>query len=175
MKPFLILLILVFQSSMSIFQFNAESNIDNWRILDDVVMGGRSNGEFKINDEGFGEYSGNVSLENNGGFSSLRYYFDTVDSQDYNTFKLKIKGDGKTYQFRVKDRRYNRYSYIYKFETSGEWQTIEIPFNAMYASFRGYRLDIPNFKGDQMEEIAFLIGNKKAESFKLIIDSISLE
>lgn len=160
---------------MSIFQFNAESNIDNWRILDDVVMGGRSNGEFKINDEGFGEYSGNVSLENNGGFSSLRYYFDTVDSQDYNTFKLKIKGDGKTYQFRVKDRRYNRYSYIYKFETSGEWQTIEIPFNAMYASFRGYRLDIPSFKGDQMEEIAFLIGNKKAESFKLIIDSISLE
>ena len=175
MRPFLILLILVFQSSMSIFQFNAESNIDNWRILDDVVMGGRSNGEFKINYEGFGEYSGDVSLENNGGFSSLRYYFDTVDSQDYNTFKLKIKGDGKTYQFRVKDRRYNRYSYIYKFETSGEWQTIEIPFNAMYASFRGYRLDIPNFKGDQMEEIAFLIGNKKAESFKLIIDSISLE
>ena len=175
MRPFLILLILVFQSSMSIFQFNAESNIDNWLILDDVVMGGRSNGEFKINDEGFGEYSGDVSLENNGGFSSLRYYFDTVDSQDYNTFKLKIKGDGKTYQFRVKDRRYNRYSYIYKFETSGEWQTIEIPFNAMYASFRGYRLDIPNFKGDQMEEIAFLIGNKKAESFKLIIDSISLE
>lgn len=175
MRPFLILLILVFQSSMSIFQFNAESNIDNWRILDDVVMRGRSYGEFKINDEGFGEYSGDVSLENSGGFSSLRYYFDTVDSQDYNTFKLKIKGDGKTYQFRVKDRRNNRYSYIYKFETSGEWQTIEIPFSAMYASFRGYRLDIPSFKGDQMEEIAFLIGNKKAESFKLIIDSISLE
>ena len=45
----------------------------------------------------------------------------------------------------------------------------------MYASFRGYRLDIPNFKGQQMEEIAFLIGNKKEESFKLLIDSIILE
>lgn len=175
MRPFLILIILVVQTSMPIFQFNADSKIDNWRILDDVVMGGRSNGEFKINDDGFGEYMGDVSLENNGGFSSLRYYFDTVDSQDYNKFKLKIKGDGKTYQFRVKDRRYNRYSYIYKFETTGEWQTVEIPFNDMYASFRGYRLDIPNFKGDQMQEIAFLIGNKKKESFKLLIDSISLE
>ena len=175
MRLFIIPLILVFQSSMLIFQFNSDSNIDNWRILDDVVMGGRSSGEFKLNDQGIGEYSGDVSLENNGGFSSLRYYFDSVNSKDYNKFKLKIKGDGKTYQFRVKDRRYNRYSYIYKFETSGEWQTIEIPFSAMYASFRGYRLDIPNFKGDQMQEIAFLIGNKKKESFKLLIESISLE
>jgi hypothetical protein len=45
----------------------------------------------------------------------------------------------------------------------------------MYASFRGYRLDIPNFKGDQMQEIAFLISNKKQEEFRLFIDSISIE
>ena len=83
MRPFFILTILVVQTSMPIFQFNADSNIDSWRILDDVVMGGRSNGEFKINNDGLGEYTGDVSLENNGGFSSLRYYFDTVDSQDY--------------------------------------------------------------------------------------------
>ena len=82
---------------MLIFQFNSDSNIDNWRILDDVVMGGRSSGEFKLNDQGIGEYSGDVSLENNGGFSSLRYYFDSVNSKDYNKFNLKIKGDGKTF------------------------------------------------------------------------------
>nr|WP_299368777.1 CIA30 family protein [Winogradskyella sp.] len=169
------LLITIFLQSMTIFQFNADSNIDNWRILDDVVMGGRSDGHFKINSDGHGEYTGNVSLENNGGFSSLRYDFETVNSSKYSKFKLRLKGDGKIYQFRVKDNRYNRYSYIYKFETTGDWQTVEIPFNAMYASFRGYRLDIPNFKGDQMEEIAFLIGNKKKESFKLLIDTIRLE
>ena len=62
---------------MTLFQFNTDSSIENWRILDDVVMGGRSDGHFKINSDGHGEYTGNVSLENNGGFSSLRYYFDT--------------------------------------------------------------------------------------------------
>jgi hypothetical protein len=160
---------------MTIFNFNSSSDISNWQILDDVVMGGRSDGHFKVNSEGYGEYTGKVSLENNGGFSSLRHYFNTVDSDDFSKFKLRIKGDGKAYQFRVKDKRNQRYSYIFKFNTTNEWQTIEIPFSEMYASFRGNRLNIPNFKGDQMEEIAFLIGNKKEQTFKLLIDSISLE
>jgi hypothetical protein len=160
---------------MTIFNFNSSSDISNWQILDDVVMGGRSDGHFKVNSEGHGEYSGKVSLENNGGFSSLRHYFNTVNSNDFSKFILKIKGDGKSYQFRVKDKREYRYSYIYKFDTTNEWQTIEIPFSEMYASFRGNRLNIPNFKGDQMEEIAFLIGNKKEQRFKLLIDAISLE
>ena len=61
---------------MTIFDFNTKSNITNWRIVDDVVMGGRSNGNFKINDSGYGEFSGTVSLENNGGFSMVQYAFE---------------------------------------------------------------------------------------------------
>ena len=175
MRLFLFVSVILFQHSMTLFQFTSNSNLDNWKILDDVVMRGRSDGHFKVNDDGHGEYYGDISLANNGGFSSLRYYFDTVDASDYSKFKIRVKGDGKTYQLRVKDSRYHGYSYIYKFETTGEWQTVEIPFGDMYASFRGYRVDIPNFKGDQMEEIAFLIGNKKKESFKLLIDTIGLE
>jgi hypothetical protein len=44
----------------------------------------------------------------------------------------------------------------------------------LYPSFRGQTLDLPNFKGDFLEEIVFLIGNKKNESFELLIDSIEL-
>ncbi|WP_426429742.1 CIA30 family protein [Winogradskyella sp. HB-48] len=175
MRLYLFISVILFQQTMTLFQFSSESNVNNWKILDDVVMGGRSNGDFKINKDGHGEYSGNVSLDNNGGFSSLRYYFETTDTSEYSKFKIRLKGDGKSYQFRTKNSLNQSHSYIYKFETINEWQTIEIPFNAMYASFRGYRLDIPNFKGDKMEEIAFLIGNKKEESFKLVIDSIILE
>lgn len=160
---------------MTIFNFNLNSDISNWKIIDDVVMGGRSNGNFKLNSEGHGEYTGKVSLENNGGFSSVHHYFQAINSRAYSKFILKIKGDGKTYQFRVKDRQEHRYSYIFKFDTTEEWQTIEIPFSEMHASFRGNRLNIPNFEGNQMEEIAFLIGNKEAQTFKLLIDSISLK
>lgn len=169
-----ILFILIFQSMM-IFNFTSNSDISNWSIIDDVVMGGRSNGGFKINKEGHGEFSGKVSLENNGGFSSLRYNFDTTSISDYSKFVIHIKGDGKSYQFRVKNKRINRHSYIYKFDTSEDWQTVEIPFSDMQAMYRGNNVDIPNFEGNQIEEIAFLIGNKKAESFKFVIDYITLK
>ncbi|WP_299129269.1 CIA30 family protein [uncultured Winogradskyella sp.] len=160
---------------MILFKFNADSKLNDWRTVDDGVMGGQSHGDFKINTEGYGEYTGDISLKNNGGFSSLRYRFNTIESHQFTKFKIKIKGDGKTYQFRVKRTSDQRYSYVTTFTTTGNWQITEIPFNAMYAWFRGSKVDVPNFNGDQMEQIAFLIGNKKEEHFKLLIDSIRLE
>jgi hypothetical protein len=44
----------------------------------------------------------------------------------------------------------------------------------MYPRFRGYRLDIPNYQGESLTEIAFLIGNKVRETFQLEIDYINL-
>ncbi|HAY89991.1 MAG TPA: CIA30 family protein, partial [Bacteroidetes bacterium] len=70
----------------------------------------------------------------------------------------------------------NQYhSYVYDFQTNGEWQTVTIPLAKMYPSFRGRKLNIPNFNHSQLEEIAFLIGNKKAESFELMIDKVELK
>ena len=157
-------LVLITIQQMTLFDFNFESNIRNWKIVDDVVMGGRSDGNFKINDTGYGEFSGYVSLKNNGGFSSVRYNFNTVSSSNFKSFQLRIKGDGNPFQFRVKSSNRQRFSYIYTFNTSGDWETISIPFNKMEPAFRGYKLDQPNFDGLQMEEIAFLIGNKKEQS-----------
>lgn len=162
------------QDSVIIIKFNDTLNSSNWKVVDDVVMGGRSDGNFKINKEGQGEFSGRVSLENNGGFSSVRIGIKPLNVEKYKGVHLRVKGDNKRYQFRIKDQRRHRYSYIFKFETSGDWETIFIPFDKMIASFRGYQLDIPNYSGDIIEEITFLIGNKRAEDFRLLLDTISL-
>ena len=160
---------------MTLFNFNTFSDINDWTIIDDVVMGGESNGKFSLSKNGHGKFSGKVSLENNGGFSSLHYKFNTLKTSSFSKFIIKIKGDGKDYQFRVKDKQSNNHSYKYKFSTNEKWQTIEIPFSKMSATYRGKSLDLPNFEGQQIEEVSFLISNKKAENFKLLIDSISLE
>lgn len=160
---------------MTVFNFNAESDITNWKITDDVVMGGCSNGTFSINGDGFGVFKGKVSLENNGGFSMVQYKFDTLKVCAFTKVCLKLKGDGKPYQFRIKTKNNDKHSYISLFETTGHWQTIEVPFSSMHPAFRGKKLDIGNFPGAQMEGIAFLIGNKKEEAFKLQIDSIVLK
>lgn len=158
-----------------IYDFQKDASTTNWRVVDDGVMGGLSQGKLKVDNEGNGLYSGTVSTENNGGFSSLRYRFDAIETSEDQSIVLRIKGDGKKYQFRVKDKVNQYYSYIYTFQTSGEWQTVKIPLAEMYPSYRGRKLNTPNFKHSQIEEIAFLIGNKKAESFELIIDKIELE
>ena len=157
-----------------IFEFNAESNISKWVILDDIVMGGKSDGNFTLNKKGNGVFSGVISLDNNGGFSSVRYRLDKKCLKKYSKFIIKIKGDGKAYQFRAKKNQYDSHSYIYTFQTTSDWQTIEIPFSEMYPAFRGRILNMKNYQGKQLQEIAFLIGNKKNESFKLEIDKIEV-
>lgn len=166
---------LMMVNNFTLFDFNNNSNLSNWTVIDDGVMGGRSNGNFKINDDGFGMFYGKVSLENNGGFSSVRYRFETINAKSYNKVVLHLKGDGKRYQFRVKSNKNDRHSYIYYFQSSINWETIEIPLKEMYPTFRGQKLRMPNFKGEAMEEIAFLIANSKAEDFQLEIDKIELK
>ncbi|TMM29446.1 CIA30 family protein [Polaribacter aestuariivivens] len=158
-----------------IFDFNLNSNISSWRIVDDVVMGGKSNGNFKINKEGHGMFYGDVSLENNGGFSSLRYRFSSLKVIGFSEVVIRLKGDKKKYQFRIKDKTDNYYSFISTFDTNGEWQTIKISLAEMYPAFRGKKLNMNNFSSDSIEELAFLIGNKKEQSFKLEIDKIYLQ
>ncbi len=158
-----------------LYQFSNASDSSDWRIVDDVVMGGRSSGNFFINKEGNGVFEGRVSLENNGGFSSVRHRLDKKGVRQYSAVVLKVKGDGKKFQFRIKDKLSHSYSYIGSFTTSTGWQTIKIPLADMYPSFRGRKLNIPNYNGDTIEEIAFLIGNKTAEDFKLEINFIGLE
>lgn len=163
------------QNPFTIFKFSSNVTINNWRVVDDVVMGGVSSGNFSINKEGYGDYNGKVSLENNGGFSSLRYDFSLIKVENYTKVVLKIKGDGKDYQFRIKDKQSNYHSYIYTFSTNKDWQIIEIPFVEMYPAFRGKKLNIGNFNSETIEQIAFLIANKKNEQFQLLIKGIYLK
>ena len=169
------ILILIMMQTFTIFDFNEKADITDWNIVDDVVMGGRSSGKFYLNQKGNGVFEGRVSLENNGGFSSLRYSFDPISTKMYSKVILRIKGDGKSYQFRLKDKSSNYYSYVTNFKTSKDWQTIELQLSDMYPAFRGRKLNSANFGSETIEEIAILIGNKKEETFKLEIDSIVLE
>lgn len=171
----LFLVMSMFQTPSLIFKFESGVSTKGWRVVDDRVMGGRSQGDFEVNSEGFGVFEGYVTTENNGGFSSLRYNFDGLKTAGFTSIVLKLKGDGKFYQFRLKGSDNQRHSYIYSFKTSGESQEISIPLQDFVPSFRGYTLDIPNFNADKIEQIAFLIGNKVKENFRLEIESISLK
>ena len=167
--------ILAFMKAHPIFDFKPDSSLEDWYVVNDGVMGGLSRGNLKLDPAGHGLFSGKISLENNGGFSSIRYDCGPMDLEGYRFISLKVKGDGQRYQFRLKSSRKDYYSYISYFETTGEWQVLKLPLDSMYPVFRGRRLDMPDFNGNALEEIGILIGNKEATTFELRIDSIGLE
>lgn len=158
----------------TIYNSKNSNSLQNWTVIDDGVMGGLSKGDIHLGESGNVIYSGKVSTDNNGGFSSLRYSFNLRDVSVYTSVSLRIKGDGKAYQFRIKSNKGDYYSYVSKFNSTGDWETLVIAFKDFVPQFRGRVLDMPNFEGETMEEVAFLIGNKVKESFQLEIESISL-
>ena len=171
----LLLSIVTVMQPTTIFDFNKTNNTDDWNIVDDVVMGGKSSGLFYVDKEGHGVFEGRVSLENNGGFSSLRYRFKKIITKQHTKIVLRVKGDGKTYQFRIKTKSSDYYSYIAYFDTTKNWETIALTLSDMHPSFRGQKLNKPNYDKEDIEEITFLIGNEKVEDFKLVIDSIVID
>ena len=174
MKLLLLLFLSFYMNTISIYDFSKNSKVSDWIIVDDVVMGGRSNGRFSLDEDGNGVFSGTVSTENYGGFSSVRYQFDKINTVSDSKISIRMKGDGKEYQIRIKDKISKYYSYITTFKTSGNWQEISINMKDLYPSFRGQNLDLPNYNSNSFEELVFLIGNKKNESFQLVIDKIEL-
>lgn len=160
--------------NVTIFDFNENSSLTKWRIVNDSVMGGISTSSIKINQQGNGVFSGTVSTKNNGGFASVQHSFDKIKTKENEVVNIRLKGDGKNYQFRVKANKNHEYSYITTFSTSGEWQTIQIQLSELYPSFRGRKLNMPNFNHLTLEEITFLIANNNNESFELQIDKIEL-
>ena len=60
-------------------------------------MGGRSVGKARLTDDGVMNFFGTLSLDNNGGFSSIRSGPIDVQMAIEDGFRVRLKGDGRTY------------------------------------------------------------------------------
>ena len=158
-----------------LFAFTNPAAMRGWQVEDDVVMGGRSQGTLSRDPAGHLVFRGEVSLENNGGFSSIQNNFDPIDVSKYQHAIIRLKGDGKDYRFLVEAEKDARHYYVAEFTTNGDWQEIKIPLRTMYPMRRGDRLAIPDYSAETLSQVRFMIANRRAESFQLEIASIRLE
>lgn len=153
-----------------------ESEKLNWRIVDDGVMGGLSQGRREIAKNGILRFFGTLSLENNGGFSSLQTGNLKLDLNTADGVILRVKGDGRTYQLRFStDARYRgrELSFQAGFPTTkGEWHEVKVPFNRFVGTWRGLELPDKVFDPAQIRRIGLLLADKKAGPFELHIDWI---
>lgn len=147
------------ESDLLLTDFSAESTDLGWYVLNDNVMGGRSEGEFTLAD---GEllFTGRTNTRG-GGFSSIRTRELDLDLSRYAGVRLRVKGDGRRYTWRLTTAarwRGREVSYWADFATrAGAWETVDIPFASFVPRYRGSRLDGPALDAEQITGMGLMI------------------
>jgi monofunctional biosynthetic peptidoglycan transglycosylase len=160
---------------VAVFTFDGGSDERRWSAVNDGVMGGLSQGRPEITSDGMLRFSGNVSLENNGGFSSIRSASVERDLSAYDGVLIRVRGDGKRYAMNIRtDVQFRAGSYRVKFDTKADkWLDIFLPFSDFRATSFGVELrDAPPLDPRKIRSFGFLISDKQAGPFKLDVDWI---
>lgn len=148
----------------------------DWRVVDDGVMGGLSQGKREIGKDGILRFFGTLSLENNGGFSSLRTGDVKLDLSGAEGVILRVNGDGRTYQLRFStdaEYRGREMSFQAGFPTTkGEWTEVKVPFTRFLGTWRGMELPDKVFDPARIRRIGLQVADKKAGPFELRVDWI---
>lgn len=166
-----------FSATAQPLNIDFDEGFDSWRIVLDGVMGGRSSGRVRAGDPGTLVFTGDLSLENNGGFSQIRNNIDEGTLANQDGLEIKVLGDGRTYQFdiRVSNVRLMAGGFQTTFDTyPGEWKTIKLPFDdfRLYSFGRLVR-NAPELDPALIESIGMTIADKKTGAFRIALDSIN--
>jgi len=158
------------------FNFN-KLNDDQLIVVNDTVMGGKSSSSVEFNETSI-KFTGSVSLQNNGGFASLRMLWPFENIDGIKKLQLRLKGDGKTYQFRLRTNRgFDGASYVYEFNTiKDKLMSIEMDVDKFIPSFRGRVLkDMPKLLLKDVQQMGILISNKQTGNFNIHLNQLVLE
>lgn len=147
---------------------NAES-LDDWTVVNDTVMGGVSQSAFERTSEGNLRFYGQLSLENNGGFVSIRNQPAPLSLEDGSGIALRVKGDGRTYYLDLRSNRQRMAgSFRAPFSTvENEWTDLVIPFENFVAQSFGRQLPNVRLEPATITSIGFTLSDKKPGPFTL--------
>jgi uncharacterized surface protein with fasciclin (FAS1) repeats len=157
-------------SSKLVADFSDAAAAKKWVSVNDNVMGGVSKGGFRITDDKTLEFSGKISLENQGGFASIRTRPADLGLDGYDTISLRIKGDGRTYYLDLRTSGlFAAASYRAALKTQKDtWQEVRIPLNNFeYAAF-GRRIATAGLlRASKVQSLGFTLADKRAGPFRL--------
>jgi uncharacterized surface protein with fasciclin (FAS1) repeats len=154
--------------------FKNDDSLESWTSVNDGVMGGVSKGGFERLDEGTLLFKGELSLENNGGFASIRTKPAKIGFAGANAIVVKAKGDGRTYwvDLRVTNQMSATSYRAYLSTTAGEWKETTIPFTDFKPQAFGQELPYKAIDPADLASIGFTLADKKAGAFALEIEFV---
>jgi len=162
------------KNQMLLTDFTANSSDLAWYVVNDNVMGGRSEGDFEQK-PGELSFTGRTNT-NGGGFSSIRTGPLRLDLSEHAGIRLYVNGDGRRYTWRLTTAaswRGRPVSYWADFETrKGTWSTVNIPFASFIPKYRGYQLEGPRLDPEQITGMGLMIYDNQDGPFELRLASV---
>ena len=150
---------------------------EKWQAVNDGVMGGVSDGRFKITEEKTLEFLGTLSLDNNGGFASVRTKPTELDIQAGDTLVVRVKGDGRSYVLNIYTKS-RRMAFSYRAPlptTKDEWREIAIPLADLIPTAFGRRVQgMGPVEPDQINGLGFMISDKTPGRFRVQIEWVQV-
>jgi NADH dehydrogenase [ubiquinone] 1 alpha subcomplex assembly factor 1 len=163
-------------SAKGVILFEYNDNEPIWYAVSDDVMGGISTSMVSTDPEKRRlTFSGNLSLERNGGFASIRSQWADYDLSAYDGIALRVRGDGKVYQFRVRtETTGTELAYAALFQTEKDaWKEIYLPFSKMVPIYRGAVVPgAPAIDPASIRSFGLMLANKQQGEFLLEVDPI---
>ncbi len=165
-------------TSKPVAEFTDTAAAKKWISLNDNVMGGVSDGGFRINDEKNLEFTGTISLERQGGFASIRTRPAELGLDGSDAIVVRVKGDGRTYYFDLRtSTTFPAASYRTPLKTQkNTWQEMRIPLKDFEFSAFGKRLaNADRLSANDIQSVGFTLADKQAGPFRLEIAWIKAE
>jgi monofunctional biosynthetic peptidoglycan transglycosylase len=160
-----------------LFDFTGADAAKEWQTVNDGVMGGVSEGNFQITDQKTLEFYGTLSLENNGGFASVRSKAKKLGLAKGDVLVARVRGDGREYSMNLYvPRRLTAFSYRATVKTKkDEWMEVKLPLDKFEAtSFGRVVKDAGPVDPQEVNGLGFLLSDKKAGAFKLEVEWIKV-
>ena len=166
------------ETQILLFDFTGAEAAKEWQTVNDGVMGGVSEGRFKITDQKTMEFFGNLSLANNGGFASVRSKAKKFGCENGDTVIAKVRGDGREYSLNLYlNKPLIAFTYRATVQTKkDEWIEVKVPLDKFEATSFGRPVkDAGAVKPEEVNALGFTLGDKKAGPFKIEIEWITVE
>lgn len=142
----------------------------DWRVVNDDVMGGVSSGRVAVGDTV--RFTGELSLENNGGFVSIRTTPADLPLDDALALRVTLAGDDRTWDLTLRraDVPIRAGSYRVPVQAPSEPVTLEVPLSAFRPTSFGR--PVPgapalDARRDRIDSIGFLLADRNPGPFRL--------
>jgi hypothetical protein len=162
----------------ALFDFTAPDAARGWEPVGDRVMGGVSRGRLAAAPGGPAIFEGEVSLENGGGFASVRSPARALDLSGVGALLLRVRGDGRTYKLGLRtDPGLDGPTWQAPFRPPpGRWEDVRIPLADFRPTWRGRPVPgDPPLDAAAVARLGLVVGDGQAGPFRLELEAIRAE